>query len=351
MTFVIFGGAGFIGTNLAARVAASGQRVRVVDNMSRPTARLNARWLDDSFQSCVDVRVGDVRDWRFVRDCLKDAHAVVHLAAQVAVTTSLDDPRHDFAVNVGGTFNVLEALRGRHVPLVFASTNKVYGALRGVELMETPTRWMPSAGQLSSNGVGEDTPLQFASPYGCSKGAADQYVIDHADCYGMPNVVFRMSCIYGPHQFGTEDQGWVSHFLIAALAGEPITVYGDGKQVRDILFVDDLLDAYLLALDKAESLRGRAFNMGGSPEHTLSLIELLAHIERLTGKPPRLQSDAPRHGDQRYYVSNIGAFREATGWMPKTTVTEGIGTLARWLKQHHPKVKRSREWSKQSPAA
>ncbi len=202
--FVIFGGAGFIGTNLAARVASTGQKVRIVDNLSRQTSAINAGWLRETFPDRIELVRGDVRDRDLVKAALSDAVAVVHFAAQVAVTTSMVDPRHDFDVNLVGTFNVLEALRGRKVPLVFASTNKVYGALAGVPLQEGPGRWEPTAELLKRTGISEAAPLQFASPFGCSKGAADQYVLDHAECYGMPNVVFRMSCIYGPHQFGND---------------------------------------------------------------------------------------------------------------------------------------------------
>jgi CDP-paratose 2-epimerase len=339
---VIFGGAGFIGTNLADRLARSGQSVRVVDNLARSTSVLNAAWLRAQHPGRVEVLEADVRDTYAVRWAVADARAVVHFAAQVAVTTSLADPRHDFDVNLHGTFNVLEALRGRDVPLVFASTNKVYGALAGVELREGDTRWEAASEVISDRGVSESTPLQFASPYGCSKGAADQYVIDHADCFGMPNVVFRMSCIYGPHQFGNEDQGWVSHFTIAALAGDPITIYGDGKQVRDVLYVDDVVEAYVAAIGSAAELRGRAFNLGGSPRHTVSLLELIEALEELCGRRLTLNFEDARHGDQRFYVSDTHAFEGATGWNPKTSVREGVRSLAQWLLAHHPRFAKER---------
>src|SRR4051794_37086800 len=216
---VIFGGAGFIGSNLAhSLLSYTDAKVHIFDNLSRAGVHHNVEWLRKTAGNSgrLQVTVGDVRDVRQVEKAVAHATEIYHFAAQVAVTTSLVDPRHDFEVNLAGTFNVLEALRGRDVPLVFASTNKVYGALAGVHLSEGPGRWEPSSAAVRHHGVSEATPMQFASPYGCSKGAADQYVLDHADCFGMPNVVFRMSCIYGPHQFGTEDQGWVSHFIIAA---------------------------------------------------------------------------------------------------------------------------------------
>jgi CDP-paratose 2-epimerase len=349
--FVIFGGAGFIGTNLADRVARTGQRVRIFDNLSRTTSALNAAWLQRTHRGRVELIEGDVRDAAAVKAAVSDAKAVVHFAAQVAVTTSLTDPRHDFDVNLAGTFNVLEALRGRDIPLVFASTNKVYGALAGVELREAATRWEPASELVRKTGIAESAPLQFASPYGCSKGAADQYVLDHADCYGMPNVVFRMSCIYGPHQFGNEDQGWVSHFLITALAGDPLIIYGDGKQVRDVLYVDDVVDAYLAAVESAGKLGGRAFNLGGSPRNTVSLLELVDALEGICGERPDVRFEAARHGDQRFYVSDTHAFEGATGWIPRTSVRDGVDALAHWLSDHHPRLVQNRRqpWLKASP--
>jgi CDP-paratose 2-epimerase len=348
--FVIFGGAGFIGTNLAHRVATSGQPVRVVDNFSRATSALNASWLHETHPRTVELRTGDVRDPHTVKEAVADASAVVHFAAQPAVTTSLGDPRHDYEVNLGGTFNVLEALRGKGVPLVFASTSKVYGALRTVPLVESHRRWEPSSPLVRRRGVAETAPLEFASPYGCSKGAADQYVLDHADCFGMPNVVFRMSCIFGPHQFGTRDQGWVSHFLIAALAGEPITIFGDGKQVRDVLFVDDVVDAYLAAVAHADRLGGRAFNLGGSPRHTLSLLELVEALETLIDRRVDLRFEPARHGDRRFYVSDTTAFEEATGWVPRTSAIDGVRQLADWLSLNHPRLAHTRRaaWPNES---
>ena len=348
--FVIFGGAGFIGTNLAARVASTGQKVRIVDNLSRQTSALNAGWLRETFPDRVELVRGDVRDRDLVKAAVSDAVAVVHFAALVAVTTSMVDPRHDFDVNLLGTFNVLEALRGRKVPLVFASTNKVYGALAGVPLQEGPGRWEPTAELLKRTGISEAAPLQFASPDGCSKGAADQYVLDHAECYGMPNVVLRMSCIYGPHQFGNEDQGWVSHFIIAALSGEPLTIYGDGKQLRDVLFVDDVVDAYLAAITRSSSLAGRAFNVGGSPRHTLSLLELVEMLEIICDHELPVRFEPPRHGDQRFYVSDTRAFEAAASWRPKVSPAEGVRALADWLSENHPRIatKRRAPWPTQS---
>jgi CDP-paratose 2-epimerase len=258
---------------------------------------------------------------------------VFHLAAQVAVTTSLVDPAADFEVNVRGTLNVLEAVRAQEQPppLFFTSTNKVYGGMEDVPLRLAGRRYEPVDPALAARGFAEDRRLDFHSPYGCSKGAADQYVLDYARSYGLRTVVFRMSCIYGPHQFGTEDQGWVAHFLIQALAERPITLYGDGMQVRDVLYFDDLVRAFLLAEERIDELAGRAFNMGGGPGQTLSLLELVDSIAELHGERPEVCFESWRTGDQRYYVSDHRAFSRATGWRPHVSVKEGIGRLYNWL--------------------
>src|SRR5579885_3112017 len=245
---LITGGAGFIGTNLADRLLSQGAPVLVLDDTSRAGVARNLSWLRMRHHGRLQVEIADIRDPAAVRRAVDRADRIFHFAAQVAVTTSLVDPLRDFEINVRGTLNVLEAARAkqRPTPLLFTSTNKVYGALPDVDLVRQGRRYVPADPQLAG-GIDERRPLDFHSPYGCSKGAADQYVLDYARCFGLPAVVFRMSCIYGPHQFGNEDQGWVAHFLIRALRGEPITIYGNGMQVRDILFVDDLVDAFLLA--------------------------------------------------------------------------------------------------------
>ncbi len=332
---LITGGAGFIGTNLAHCLLSSGQRVLVFDNLSRSGVERNLQWLRDTHGDQVEVEVADVRDGFALRRAVERASQVFHFAAQVAVTTSLVDPLHDFDVNARGTLNLLEALRAcdNPPPLVLTSTNKVYGGLPDVVLRQAETRYEPEAFRQRLCGINEERPLDFHSPYGCSKGSADQYVIDYARTYGLPAVVFRMSCIYGPHQFGTEDQGWVAHFLIRALRGQAITLYGDGKQVRDILFVEDLVDAFLLAQANMDRLTGQAFNIGGGPENTVSLLELLELIRDLNGRTPRISQDAWRPGDQRYYVSDIGKFRAATGWSPQVSVRRGVRRLWDWLAQ------------------
>jgi CDP-paratose 2-epimerase len=318
---LITGGAGFIGTNLAARLIESGRRVRIFDNLSRRGVEQNLLWLRDRYGDAVDIALGDVRDRASIDRFVRDVSEVYHLAAQVAVTSSLTDPVHDFSVNAGGTLNLLEALRALAVPppLIFTSTNKVYGDLEDVELVPDGSRYLPADTATRMTGISEDRPVNFHSPYGCSKGAADQYVLDYARTFGMPAVVFRMSCIYGPHQFGTEDQGWVAHFLIQAMADRPITIYGDGLQVRDVLHVNDLVRAFILAQEHMNVVSGRAFNMGGGPTRTTSLVELVELIGALEHREVRLEFDAWREADQRYYVSDTGRFEKATGWAPQVS--------------------------------
>jgi CDP-paratose 2-epimerase len=327
---LITGGAGFIGTNLADRLLCDGRTVRVYDNLARPGAAQNLCWLRARHGFRVDFCQGDVRSPAELSHAVVGIGTVFHLAAQVAVTTSLAEPRQDFEVNAAGTLNLLEAIRrhGREIRLVFTSTNKVYGALDDLALLALPQRYRPQSGLA---GIDETRPLAFHSPYGCSKGAADQYVLDYARSYGMAALVFRMSCIYGPHQHGTEDQGWVAHFLIRALAGLPITIYGNGRQVRDLLYVDDLVAALLCAERALPALAGEAFNIGGGPANTTSLRELIATIAHQQGYRPPLAFAAWRPGDQRWYVSDTGKFARATGWRARIGVVEGIARLRDWL--------------------
>jgi CDP-paratose 2-epimerase len=329
---LITGGAGFIGTNLAKRLLSEGHRVRILDNLSRAGVEENWAWLRKTFGDRVRLERADVRDHDALRRCLTSGAAqVFHFAAQVAVTTSILDPSSDFEVNALGTLNLLEELRqvSSPPPLLFTSTNKVYGSLPDIELHTSAKRAEPV--DVGGRSVDESHPLDFHTPYGCSKGAADQYVLDFARTYGIPAVVFRMSCIYGEHQFGTEDQGWLAHFLIRALEDEVITIYGDGLQVRDVLYAEDLVDAMLLAVSHVEALSGQAFNIGGGPENTLSLLELLDRIEQRLCTRPRVRFADQRPGDQRYYVSDIRKFQAATGWRPRVSVGEGIGRLYDWL--------------------
>lgn len=331
---LITGGAGFIGTNLADRLLSQGHRVVVFDNLSRPGVERNLRWLRERHPKTLRIEIGDVREAAAVAAVARDVTQVFHFAAQVAVTTSLIDPVQDFDVNGRGTLNLLEALRRRErpVPLLFTSTNKVYGELADVGLERQPQRYARPLGE--PTGFSEDRPLSFHSPYGCSKGSADQYVLDYAHTFGLSATVFRMSCIYGPHQCGTEDQGWVAHFLLRALRGEPITLYGDGRQVRDILFVDDLIDAMGLTRKYSAAVAGQAFNIGGGPEHTISLLELAELIGELRGERPTLQYAPWREADQRYYVSDTTRFFNTTGWRPRVAVREGVARLLAWLSEN-----------------
>jgi CDP-paratose 2-epimerase len=334
---LICGGAGFIGTNLAARLLSAGEKVIIYDDLSRQGVDRNVQWLQSQFRGSVMCELADIRDAAALRQCLRSASSVFHFAGQTAVTTSLVTPREDFEINASGTLTLLEELRrlDRPVPLLFTSTNKVYGNLDGVALRRNGDRYEPQHPGISANGIAESCPLSFHSPYGCSKGAADQYVLDYARSYGMPNVVFRMSCIYGPHQCGTEDQGWVAHFLIQSRNDLPITIYGDGRQVRDILYVEDLIDAFLSARACATDLSGRAFNIGGGPRNTVSLVELLDIISELDGFRPQIRMEDWRIGDQRYYVSDTRAFQSATGWKANTGVREGVSLLHRWVARNN----------------
>ena len=332
---LVTGGSGFIGSNLAESFLADGHEVFVLDNLSRPGVEQNLEWLTARHGNRVHPVMADLRDEDALRDTVREAGAVIHLAAQTAVTTSLTDPLADFEVNARGTLNVLEAVRatGRRIPVLFASTNKVYGCLDDLEMGEAADRHVPADEALRAKGIGEDRPLDFHSPYGCSKGVADQYVLDYARSYGIPSAVLRMSCIYGPRQFGTEDQGWVAHFLIRALSGEAITLYGDGKQVRDILHVSDAVAAYLAAWDRIEAVAGQAFNLGGGPANAVSLRQVLAQIEAVAGRPLDLRFSDWRAGDQRYYVSDPRKIAAALGLPPARSWREGIADLAAWLSQ------------------
>lgn len=332
---LITGGAGFVGANLAHRLLSSGQRVTLLDNLSRPGVERNVQWLRDAHGDRLDVVVADIRDAAAVRHAVAGSQRIFHFAAQVAVTTSLLDPQEDFAVNAQGTLNVLEAARAQaQLPsVVFTSTNKVYGGLDDVALRLADGRYAPEDAELAASGISEARTLDFHSPYGCSKGTADQYVRDYARSFGLRTVVFRMSCIYGQRQFGTEDQGWVAHFLLRALDGAPITLFGDGRQVRDVLFIDDLVDAFLLADKHIDELAGQAFNIGGGPGNVISLLDLLDRIEALEGERPEVHHEDWRVGDQRYYVSDSRRFQAATGWRPQVAAAHGIERLHRWLRE------------------
>ncbi|HET8613001.1 MAG TPA: NAD-dependent epimerase/dehydratase family protein, partial [Sphingomonas sp.] len=303
---LVTGGAGFIGSNLADALAGLGHAVIVYDNLSRPGVDRNLAWLKARHPGRIEAITGDTRDPGELRRAVRQADAVFHFAAQVAVTTSLVDPREDFEINVGGAFNLLEAARetGRAIPLIFASTNKVYGDLADLDLRRSGKGYSPKDPAIRAHGISEARPLDFHTPYGCSKGAADQYMLDAARSFGLPSAVLRMSCIYGRRQMGTEDQGWVAHFLIRALEGEPITLYGDGEQVRDILDVADAVDAYLAVWAHIETIAGRAFNLGGGPRNAVSLNRLIAYLGDLLGREVVTEPADGRAGDQRYVVAD-----------------------------------------------
>jgi CDP-paratose 2-epimerase len=339
---LITGGAGFIGSNIAESYLADGREVIVFDNLSRPGVEENLAWLTARHSQRLHPMPADLRDEQAVTEAVADAEAVIHLAAQTAVTTSLVSPVEDFEVNARGTLCLLEAIRatGRRVPLVFASTNKVYGALDDLVLREADEHVVP-ADRRFARGVDETQPLDFCTPYGCSKGVADQYVLDYAKSYDVPAAVLRMSCIYGPRQFGTEDQGWVAHFLIRALKEEAISIYGDGKQVRDICEISDAVAAYRLVLERIEALAGRAFNLGGGAPNAVSLRQVIAEIRQL-GPAPQVDYNPSRPGDQRWFVADTTALTQATGWRPRTGWHAGLRRLAAWLAEHRVPARRQR---------
>lgn len=336
-TVLVTGGAGFIGSNLAERLLATpGTRVRIFDNLSRAGVTRNLTWLrSQAAAGALEVVEGDVRDAQLVRRAAADADEIFHFAAQVAVTTSVDDPTHDFEVNALGTLNVLEAARksGRKPFLLFTSTNKVYGALESLQVVPDGTHYRARDAEFC--GVDESAPLDFHSPYGCSKGTADQYVRDYARIYGLPTVVFRMSCIAGPRQFGNEDQGWVAHFLYCALSGSPITIYGDGLQVRDVLHVHDLMEAMLLARKNVRVTRGNIYNIGGGIDRAVSIREMLRAIERHTGSKLLLDRGGTRPGDQPLYISDIAKMQRDTGWRPRRCIADILGDIHTFWRENH----------------
>jgi CDP-paratose 2-epimerase len=330
---LITGGCGFIGCNLADRLARRGDNVLVFDNLARAGVRENAQWLKSRHGDRVNMIIADIRDPISVIDAVRDCRAVLHLAAQVAVTDSMAEPVGDFEINARSTVNVLEAVRlhNKSAPVLFASTNKVYGRLiDDTQIERAGRRYVPVSATLAE-GISENTPLDFYSPYGCSKGTADQYVRDYARVFGLQTVVMRMSCIYGPRQFGTEDQGWIAHFLLSAIRGNPLTIYGDGHQVRDALHVSDAADAWLSALDHVALVRGRVFNLGGGLRNAVSLLELLDHIRRLTGRKVKCSFADWRPGDQPWYVTDTRALFAALGWAPKISLHDGLQSLHGWL--------------------
>lgn len=330
----VVGGAGFVGCNLANAYAAEGRHVRVIDSLARPGSEKNLAWLKSRHPGRIDAAIVDIRDETALAPALEGAGAIYHLAAQVAVTTSMGDPRADFDINARGTLNLLEWLRtcSPRTPLVFASTNKVYGCLEDVVTTMRGGRHEPVDETLAARGVSERQPLALRTPYGCSKGAADQYVLDYARSFGLRTAVLRMSCIYGPRQFGNEDQGWVAHFLLRALEGSPITIYGDGAQVRDILHVSDAVNAYRLVCENIDDVKGEAFNLGGGPANAISLRQLIRRLRDMTGEAPVLRHGPWRSGDQPWFVADTSKIQNRLAWRITRSWIDGLGDLENWLR-------------------
>lgn len=329
---LITGGAGFIGSHIAGHYFKKKYAVTIFDNLSRKGTEKNLRYLQHQWSSRLFFVKGDVRQKKNIEDAIQKCSpsVIFHTAAQVAVTTSVENPREDFEINALGTLNVLEAARKlKHKPVIcFTSTNKVYGKMDNVAVTEKKTRYEYKN---KPRGISENQLLDFYSPYGCSKGTAEQYVHDYARIYNVPCIIFRMSCIYGTRQYGTEDQGWVAHFIISSVTGKPLTIYGDGKQVRDVLFVDDLIRAFDAALQHLPETSGQIYNIGGGNKNTLSLLELIALLEGKMKIPLNPSYANWRPGDQKVYVSNIEKARVHFGWQPKISPARGAEQLLQWV--------------------
>jgi CDP-paratose 2-epimerase len=332
---LIFGGAGFVGSNLAYRILkTTNAKVHIFDNLSRRGVHHNLKWLQGVAGNSdrLKVTIADIRDASLVQRAGQVATEIYHFAAQVAVTTSIADPVFDFDVNVRGTLNVLEAARksGHRPFLLFTSTNKVYGNMESRPLIAAARRYRST----SDVGINESQPLDLHSPYGCSKGAADQYVRDYARTFDLPTVVFRMSCIAGPRQFGTEDQGWIAHFLFSALEDRPVTIYGDGRQVRDVLYVEDLVRAFEAVRSRMENTSGEIYNIGGGFDNSTSILEIIELIEKVTGKKLHYEMERARAGDQLFYVTDFEKLRRDTGWHPRANVRQTLENMYDWWKRN-----------------
>jgi CDP-paratose 2-epimerase len=332
MNFLITGGVGFIGSNCADHFLKQGHTVTIFDNFSRPGGLLNVSWLRERYDDRqLQVIEGDVRDYQALLEAVRGADVVLHLASQVAVTLSVLNPREDFEINALGTFNLLEAVRfaAPEAAVLYASTNKVYGGMEEVRISEEATRYTYTDHVF---GIPETYPLDFHSPYGCSKGAGDQYMRDYARIYGLQTLTFRQSCIYGRRQFGIEDQGWVAHFAISAAKGRPVTIYGDGKQIRDLLHVSDLIKAYEQGIARMDDLAGEVFNLGGGPKNTLSIwVEFGPLLEELSGRAVPVELGDWRPGDQRVFVADIRKAKSLLDWQPGISPQQGIGDLYSWI--------------------
>jgi len=330
---LITGGAGFIGSNLSNYFSSKGYHITIYDNLERIGAKHNLRWLKKNHPD-IEVIVDDIRNFASLKKVVKDNDAVFHLAGQVAVTSSVANPRLDFEANALGTLNVLEAARlsGHKPAVIYASTNKVYGGMEKLKIVEKKTRY--TYGDLSF-GINESTCLDFHSPYGCSKGVGDQYVRDYARIYSIPTLVFRQSCIYGPRQFGIEDQGWIAWFIIALFHNKKLHIYGDGKQVRDILYIDDLIRAYEIALHDITKVRGRIYNIGGGIKNSISVwTEFKPILENLFNKKISASFSTWRPGDQKVYISDIRLIKKDLHWEPEVDNVDGITRLYDWIKKN-----------------
>lgn len=332
--FLITGGAGFIGSNLAKFLLSKGAAVTVYDNLSRKMVKNNLKWLKEGSDGKLTVMVDDVRNAGSLKKAIDGMDVVFHLAAQVAVTDSVENPMEDFEINALGALNVLECVRkyNSDAVTIFSSTNKVYGGMENLKYGQADGKYIFSDKKFKL-GISELYPLDFHSPYGCSKGAADQYFHDYARIYGLKTVVFRQSCIYGNRQFGNEDQGWVMHFLKKYLQGQPISIYGTGKQVRDILYVDDLISAYMKAVDEIDKVKGSVYNVGGGYGNTVSLIELIKILEKKFKKPAKYSFSDWRPGDQKIFYCDIQKVCKELEWKPTVGIDDGIDKLYGWVKQ------------------
>jgi CDP-paratose 2-epimerase len=331
--YLITGGAGFIGSNAAHRLIKAGHQVTVFDNLNRKGTEKNIKWLQEEHGDALEFVKGDIRNADECVKAVEGKDVIYHFAGQVAVTTSVTDPRTDFDINALGTFNMLEATRqaSNNPIFAFTSTNKVYGGMEDVETHEVDGHYDYKG---LPQGVPVDHPIDFHSPYGCSKGAADQYVRDYARIYNIPAFIFRMSCQYGPRQFGNEDQGWVAHFVIAASKGKGLNIYGDGKQVRDVLYVEDLCRAFDMAVEKIDTTGGKIYNIGGGRQNVMSLLELIEILEELLGKKIDLTFGEWRPGDQPVYISDVTKAKEDFGWEPSISKKQGVTKLYEWVKEN-----------------
>ncbi len=340
---LIVGGAGFIGINSARHFLKKGWKVSILDDLSRAGTSYNIKKLKEDFGDKFYFKKGDItKDRKVLQDLVGKNDFVLHLAAQVAVTTSIIYPEDDFRINVVGTFNVLEAIRkSKNKPsIIYSSTNKVYGSLPQYPVVEKSTRYVFKDKKLRDRGVSEDAQIDFHSPYGCSKGAADHYVIDYGRIYDFKSVSFRQSCVYGEYQMGVEDQGWVAWFAIAAMLGRSITVFGSGKQVRDLLYVGDLVRLYDMAIAKMDKVNGQAFNVGGGPSNTLSIVECLDILKDKLGVKIEPKKSKTRAGDQPIFIADTSRVHKALGWKPTVSVEEGIARMIKWIKNNHKIIKK-----------